>query len=104
MGMTSLHGDSVCSRHGHSICTQESHLCFGMVSLHRNGFLCAAERFWRALLSISFAEAQMREEGLAGCSVSLRGTQDIDLAKVEGKVQSERSHLGEKSTPCEEMS
>lgn len=81
--------------HWSGISTQESHLCIGVASLHRNGFLCAVERFWRGVLAVSFAEAQMREEGLAGCLVSLRGRQDIDLPEVEDKVQSRGVTWGE---------
>lgn len=64
-----------------------------MASLHRNGFLCAVERFWRGVLAVSFAEAQMREEGLAGA----RCLSEAGLPEVEGKVQSERCHLGRRA-------
>lgn len=56
------------------------------------------------MLVVSFAEAQGREEGLAGSLASLRHRQDIGLPQVEGEIQFERSHLGEKGIPCGKVS
>lgn len=56
------------------------------------------------MLVVSFAEAQGREEGLAGSLASLRDKQDIGLPQVEGEIQFERSHLGEKGIPCGKVS